>query len=190
MPGGMVWMSLDRDPRECGPIGLSCTFWQRSMETLSLQERYAPESVCFGCGPRNVRGLRIRSFGQSDGACICSWHSEAHHLAFPGVLNGGICGTLLDCHSNWTAAWNLLRVSGKTALPCTVTAEFAVKLRRPTPVDADLTIRAHVISLEADRATVEAQIEASDRVTAVCRGVFVAVKEGHPAFYRWKPDSS
>ena len=29
---------------------------------------------------------------------------EPHHLAFEGVLNGGICGALLDCHSNWTAA--------------------------------------------------------------------------------------
>jgi len=32
---------------------------------------------------------------------------------------------------------------------------------------------------------VEATIEAAGRVTATCRGVFVAVKEGHPAFHRW-----
>ena len=26
---------------------------------LSLQDRYAPHSRCFGCGPANERGLRI-----------------------------------------------------------------------------------------------------------------------------------
>jgi acyl-CoA thioesterase FadM len=66
-----------------------------------------------------------------------------------------------------------------------VTAEFAVKLKRPTPLDAELVIRANVVESDADRATVEATIEANGKVTATCRGVFVAVKEGHPAFHRW-----
>jgi acyl-CoA thioesterase FadM len=52
-------------------------------------------------------------------------------------------------------------------------------------MDAELTIRAHVVESQADRATVEATIEANGKVTATCRGTFVAVKEGHPAFHRW-----
>ena len=36
-----------------------------------------------------------------------------------------------------------------------------------------------------DRATVEASLEAEGRPTATCRGVFVAVKPGHPAYHRW-----
>ena len=36
-----------------------------------------------------------------------------------------------------------------------------------------------------DRATVEATLSASGKVTATCRGEFIAVKEGHPAFHRW-----
>jgi uncharacterized protein (TIGR00369 family) len=151
----------------------------------SLQERYAPENRCFGCGPKNDRGLRIRSFAESDDACIARWTPEAHHLAFPGVLNGGICGALLDCHSNWTAAWHLMRKAGATAPPCTVTAEFDVKLKRPTPIDSELTLRAKVVESGDDRAVVEATIEAGGKVTATCRGTFVAVKEGHPAFHRW-----
>jgi acyl-coenzyme A thioesterase PaaI-like protein len=150
-----------------------------------LQETYAPENVCFGCGPRNALGLRIRSFAESDDACICCWKPQPHHLAFPGVLNGGICGTLLDCHSNWTSAWHLMRKAGASRPPCTVTAEFAVKLKRPTPLDAELAIRARVVESQPDRATVEATIEANGKVTATCRGIFVAVQEGHPAFHRW-----
>ena len=32
---------------------------------------------------------------------------------------------------------------------------------------------------------VDATIEANGNVTATCRGTFVAVKEGHPAYHRW-----
>ena len=28
----------------------------------SLQERHAPKNRCFGCGPANEKGLRIKSF--------------------------------------------------------------------------------------------------------------------------------
>jgi acyl-coenzyme A thioesterase PaaI-like protein len=150
----------------------------------SLQETYAPKNVCFGCGPSNEKGLRIRSFEEGD-EVVAEWKPEPHHLAFPGVVNGGICGALLDCHSNWTAAVHLMKKAGQSAPPCTVTSEFAVKLKRPTPIDAVLTLRAKVVESAGDRATVEAQIEANGKVTATCRGTFVAVEEGHPAFHRW-----
>jgi acyl-coenzyme A thioesterase PaaI-like protein len=150
----------------------------------SLQETYAPKNECFGCGPANAKGLRIRSFVEGDGY-VCRWKPEPHHLAFPGVLNGGICGALLDCHSNWSAAHHLMTRAGAATPPCTVTAEFDVKLKRPTPLDADLVIRARVVESQDDRAVVEATIEANGKVTATCRGTFVAVEEGHPAFHRW-----
>jgi acyl-coenzyme A thioesterase PaaI-like protein len=155
------------------------------MEPKSLQETYAPENECFGCGPKNDKGLRIRSFAEGDDATVARWRPEPHHQAFPGVLNGGICGALLDCHSNWTAAWHLMRKAGADAPPCTVTAEFDVKLKRPTPLDGEVTLRARVVESHDDRATVEATLEAGGKVTATCRGLFVAVKEGHPAFHRW-----
>jgi acyl-coenzyme A thioesterase PaaI-like protein len=154
-------------------------------EPRSLQETYAPDNACFGCGPTNTQGLRIRSFAEGDDACVAQWKPQPHHLAFPGVLNGGICGALLDCHSNWTAAWHLMRKAGAEAPPCTVTAEFDVKLKRPTPMDGPVTLRARVVESGADRAVVEATLEAGGKVTATCRGTFVAVKEGHPAFHRW-----
>ena len=71
--------------------------------TQSLQDRYAPHNTCFGCGPENEKGLRIKSFMQGD-KLVAEWRPEDHHEAFPGMLNGGIIGALLDCHSNWMAA--------------------------------------------------------------------------------------
>lgn len=105
--------------------------------------------------------------------------------AFEGVVNGGICGALLDCHSNWTAARHLMQKAGAAAPPCTVTADFHVTLKRPTPSDAVLHLRARVVESTPDRVVVEASIEAGGKVTATCRGTFVAVSEGHPAFHRW-----
>jgi acyl-coenzyme A thioesterase PaaI-like protein len=152
--------------------------------TRSLQDTYAPNNRCFGCGPANEKGLRIKSVPQAY-ELVCDWTPEPHHLAFPGFLNGGICGTLLDCHSNWTAAYHLMKKNGMKEPPFTVTAEFHVKLKRPTPMDGPVHLRARVVDSGEDRATVEAEISAKGVVTATCRGVFVAVKEGHPAFNRW-----
>jgi acyl-CoA thioesterase FadM len=78
-----------------------------------------------------------------------------------------------------------MRVSGAAQPPCTVTAELTITLKRPTPLDAELLIRAHIVSAQADRATVDALIEVGGKVTATCRGLFIAVREGHPAFHRW-----
>ena len=151
----------------------------------SLQETFSPEGMCFGCGPKNALGLRIQSFPEGDDACVAHFRPEPHHQAYPGFVNGGICGALLDCHSNWTAAWHLMRASGASVPPWTVTAEYAVKLKKPTPLDRVLVIRSKVVSAQADRATIDAVIEADGVVTATCTGKFVAVKEGHPAFHRW-----
>ena len=150
----------------------------------SLQETYSPASICFGCGPANEKGLHINSFPEGD-EVVATWHAEPHHQAFPGMLNGGIIGALLDCHSNWTAAYFMMKRDGQTQAPCTVTAEFQVKLLRPTPVDGPIILKARVVDSTEDSATVDAELIAGGKICDTCRGVFVAVKEGHPAYHRW-----
>jgi acyl-coenzyme A thioesterase PaaI-like protein len=150
----------------------------------SLQEKYAPNNACFGCGPANAEGLRIRSFPRN-GEVVAEWQPEEKYEAFPGVLNGGIIGSLLDCHCNWTAAYHLMKQAGDDHPPCTVTADYAIKLLRPTPTDGPVHLSAKVVESTADRATIEGTLSAADKVCAICRGTFVAVKEGHPAFHRW-----
>ena len=150
----------------------------------SVQETYAPNNACFGCGPKNEKGLRIRSFPEGD-ELVAEWQPEKHHEAFVNILSGGIIGTLLDCHCNWTAAWLLMKESGQDRTPCTVTAEYAIKLLRPTPTDLPVKLRARVVESSEDRATVEGELIAHDKVCATCRGIFVAVKPGHPAYHRW-----
>src|SRR5690606_38132984 len=127
-------------------------------------------NACFGCGPANPKGLRIRSMAtrdQPDGQVTAEWRAEPHHEAFPGVLNGGIIGALLDCHSNWTAAWHLMNRSRADHPPCTVTADYAVQLKRPTPTDGPVFLSAKIVESKDDRATVEATLTAGGKVCAV-----------------------
>jgi acyl-coenzyme A thioesterase PaaI-like protein len=150
----------------------------------SLQDTYAASTICFGCGPANAKGLQLKSFVEGDD-CVAEYRVQKHHEAFPGVVSGGIIGALLDCHSNWAATAALTRKSGATTPPCTVTADFHVVLKRPTPSAALLKLRAGAVELGEDRAVVEATLEADGKVRATCKGTFVAVREGHPAFHRW-----
>ncbi len=151
-----------------------------------LQDRYAPEARCFGCGPMNAKGLRIKSYpGGAEHELVASFSPKPWHQAFDGVLSGGIAGTLLDCHSNWAAAMFFMGKRKATAPPPTVTAEYSVRLKRPTPTTGLLTLRAKVIEGTDDRAIVEASIESGGVVTAACTGTFVAVGEDHPAYHRW-----
>lgn len=156
-------------------------------EELSLQEKYAPEGICFGCGVKNDKGLHIKSYPARDGSgdVVAEFRAEPHHQAFPGVVNGGIIGALLDCHSNWAAAYFLMKKNGREEPDCTVTADFHVKLLRPTPSDAVLHLKARVVESTDTRAVVEAELIANNKVCATCRGTFVAVGEGHPAYHRW-----
>jgi uncharacterized protein (TIGR00369 family) len=151
----------------------------------SLQELYAPNNACFGCGPANPDGVHVRSFARGD-EVVAEWTPQQKYEAFPGVLNGGIIGTLLDCHCNWTAAYHLMQKSGAESPPCTVTADYSIKLLRPTPTDAPVRLSARVVDSTGDRATIEGTLfSAAGKACASCRGTFVAVKEGHPAFHRW-----
>jgi acyl-coenzyme A thioesterase PaaI-like protein len=150
----------------------------------SLQRRFSPESRCFGCGPANERGLRIESH-EVDGELRATWHALPHHAAFDNILNGGVIGTLLDCHANWTAAIHLMHARGLAGPPGCVTAEYAVRLRRPTPVDRPIDLRAWAVETSGDRVVVDAEMAVDGIITATCRGTFVAVGPDHPAFERW-----
>jgi uncharacterized protein (TIGR00369 family) len=155
------------------------------MDIGSLQERYAPKGRCFGCGPANALGLRIQSFERPDGSVVATWQPRREHEAFDGFVNGGILGTLIDCHSNWTAVAALLDRDGGSVAPSSVTADLSVRFRRPTPSDGPLQLVGRVVELASDRVTVETSIEADGEVTARGRATFVVVKEDHPAFGRW-----
>lgn len=154
------------------------------MNKQSLQDTFAPHNACFGCGPANKKGLQLKSIVQ-DHEVVATWQAEQHHEAFPGILNGGIIGALLDCHSNWSAAHHLMKQAGSETPPCTVTAFFNVSLKRPTPSNQPVKLVAVPKEIKEDRALIHAKLYSDDKLCAECEGLFVAVKPGHPAYHRW-----
>lgn len=154
------------------------------MTAPAAQDQFAPHGICFGCGPANAKGLRIKSHWEGDDF-VLRFTPWPEHQAFPGVINGGIIGTLLDCHSNWCAATTIMKERKLTEAPTTVTADFHVKLKRPTPAGVELRIVARPTKVEGDMVWVHADMYAGEKVTATCDATFVAVKPGHPAYHRW-----
>jgi len=154
------------------------------MAEQCVQRTYAPTSICFGCGPANEKGLQIESYRIENGLAM-KFETSEEHQAFPGMINGGIIGTLLDCHGNWTAAIAIMDERELEEPPCTVTASYSIKLRRPTPLDKTLEVTSQVVEIDGDKVNVEMTLEADGKVCATGKGLFVAVQEGHPAYHRW-----
>ena len=139
-------------------------------EPLSIQERLFPDLTCFGCGPSNTKGLRLRSFPGDDAvvAWFVPWPEHDNGL---GYLNGGIITTVLDCHS---AAAVVLEVErrgwsgpGDAVLPY-VTAGLDVRFRRPAPLLEPSQLRAVVLEGDPDQMTVEVELiwDGKPRATA------------------------
>ena len=133
----------------------------------------------------NPHGLHIRSRVVDD-VVVADWRPEPYHEAFEGYVNGGIIGVLFDCHSNWAATYSLMKKRGLSTAPGTVTAEYCVIHRSPTPSNSILHLVSKVVELTEKKAVVETTLEVEGKVTASFKGTFVAVKEGHPAYGRWR----
>jgi acyl-coenzyme A thioesterase PaaI-like protein len=153
-------------------------------QTKSLQDQFAPNLICFGCGPANEKGLQIKSYVRGD-KVIARFTPQSHHMAFEGMINGGIIGVLMDCHLNWTAVWHLMQRKSADVPPCCVTAKYEVTFEKPTPSETELFLEAWVVDSSDRKAIVEGTIGPEGNPTATGRGTFVAVKPDHPAYHRW-----
>lgn len=150
----------------------------------ALQDLYAEESICYGCGPASRYGLHIKSFIKGD-KVVSTWHPEPQHCAFPNILNGGIIGTLLDCHCNWAACWYFMQDQELEHPPSTVTVEYSVKMLRPTPLNKDITLVAELERVIDNRAFINCKLVSNDNLCDTFHGVFVAVSNELPSCHRW-----
>ena len=150
----------------------------------SLQDRYAPSGVCFGCGPKNRNGLNLKSFPSGEGIAS-EWTPKPYHIAFGNFGSGGIISVLLDCQGNWAATYALMRAEGLSTPPGTVTSEYTVRFLKPSPIDKKWRLTAKATRVRGNKAEVSGELEVGGVVTASMTGMFVAVDESHPAFYRW-----
>jgi acyl-coenzyme A thioesterase PaaI-like protein len=128
----------------------------------SLQETYFPDLPCFGCGPANEKGLRLRSYPGEDGLVTAQFTPWPEHDNGMGYLNGGIIATVLDCHSAaavtheaFNRGWPPLPGA---ALPY-VTAGLDVRYLRPAPLAETVTLYAEVTEAGENEMTAHVWLE-------------------------------
>lgn len=134
----------------------------------SLQSLFAPDGICYGCGPMNTRGLGLRSH-VADGDVVATWQPQEHHAAFPGILCGGVIGTLIDCHSAAALAHAVRDVEGAwpwAESPGWATAAYSVRLQRPTALGCPVRLVARTVSIEMDDATVVVELHSDGKQRA------------------------
>lgn len=129
---------------------------------------FGPEQRCFGCGPHNEHGLRMRFFREGDEV----WSELAPrdgHEGPPGILHGGLQTTLLD----EVAVWTLIGLRQKMGL----TFSLQARLLRPVRMDQPVIARGR-IEAEAERtATVRASLEQEGRRVAAAKVVLALLDE-------------
>jgi uncharacterized protein (TIGR00369 family) len=101
--------------------------------------------ACFGCGQANEAGLRLRFRELPDGSVETVLRPPPHFSGVDGVLHGGIQATMLDEVMGVAAQLRLPADAGRRAL---VTAEIAVRYRRPVDIRGDVAARARVVAVD------------------------------------------
>jgi acyl-coenzyme A thioesterase PaaI-like protein len=138
---------------------------------MALQDAW-PSATCYGCGPANNEGLRIKSYWSEDGSeVVCTFEPEPKHNAgFPNVMYGGLVASLIDCHSVWTAIAHTYRAEGREhgSLPAIsyVTGSLTVRYLKPTALDIPVILRAHVTELHPRKAMVHCDLYSGEEKTA------------------------
>ncbi|MFI0432043.1 MAG: PaaI family thioesterase [Candidatus Nanopelagicales bacterium] len=152
-----------------------------SPQEPSLQERYLPGTTCFGCGPANARGLRLRSYpeGLDSGATVAEFLPHPEHDNGLGFLNGGIICTVLDCHSATPMLLEAERLGllSPTQLLPYVTAGLEVRYLRPTPLAEPLALRAWITEAGESAMTIAAELSHEGKVRAAATA----------EWRRWRP---
>jgi len=147
----------------------------------ALQDVY-PGNHCFGCGPGNERGLRLKSYW-SAGECLAAFRPAPGQNAGPSPwLNGGIIATLIDCHSIFTAISGSYEREERSFASAPhiwcVTASLAVHYWFPTAIDRELGLVARIRETQGRRTTVHCALLSGGRECATGEVVAARVREG------------
>ena len=150
---------------------------------------HMPGNVCFGCGTENTDGLHIKSYWDGEES-KCHWTSEDKYRGWPGLLNGGIMASLVDCHCMGTAMADALKEEGRPlgSLPeyRYATGTLAIKYLKPTSNKAPVELVARVTDRKDRKTVLSCEIWSQGVLTAEAEVVAIRVydssKVGATAF--------
>lgn len=148
------------------------------MTRKAIQDQWSEwGTVCWGCGKNNENGLQLKSYWDGD-ETVATFQPQPYHLAFPGVLCGGIIASLIDCHATNTANAAAYKAEGRELGSQTAKRYFPrslfVKYLKPTPVNQPVTLRAVVKEIKGRKVTVTCSLFSNGIKTAI--GEVVAIQ--------------
>jgi len=151
------------------------------MSEKAIQDYYPDDiAVCFGCGRHNQSGLAIRTYWDGNEG-TCRFAPKDEHLAYPGVIYGGLIACLVDCHSIGTAVaaahHSEGRELGSEPLILFFTARLEIDYRAPTPTGTELVLRASVEEVTPRKSVVTCTVHAGDILCAESRIVAVRKRD-------------
>jgi acyl-coenzyme A thioesterase PaaI-like protein len=137
-----------------------------------------PHNHCYGCGPSNAQGLKLKSCWQGEES-VAVFAPQPWHAAGPEqFLNGGIIATLIDCHCICTAIADCYRREGRVIgsepnIWC-VTASLKVDYLKPARIDQPVKLGASVIESSGKKIRVVCALLSGDQECA--RGDVLAIR--------------
>lgn len=138
---------------------------------------YPPHrDTCFGCGPGNEAGLRIRlrkdpEWSGEGVRLVCSHRYSEQFMGGPGVVHGGAISAVLD---------DVLGTVPMANGAMCVTGRLAVTYRRPILVGHEVTVRAWLEGREGRKVRVAGEMcDSLGRVLASGAATMIEIGEGH-----------
>ena len=110
---------------------------------------FGAEQRCFGCGPHNDRGMRLR-FRREGDEVVTDLTAPEGWEGPPNVLHGGLQATVADELAGWTRVGLLGRMG--------VTTSLRVRYVRPLRIGAPIEARGRIASRKDPIVTVNVRL--------------------------------
>ena len=154
-------------------------------KNIAVQDTYGDRfQHCWGCGPKNESGLRLKTYPSLDGTSCISKITPARQYTggVPANLFGGMIAMIFDCHGTASAAWFAHQNKGldlreETVIGRFITARLEVDYKSPTPIDEEITVVSRLEELGERKAIVTMEMTVVNQVRAKAKMVAVAVKD-------------
>ncbi|WP_020415111.1 PaaI family thioesterase [Microbulbifer variabilis] len=135
---------------------------------------------CFGCGPDNDQGLRIKSYWSGQNQTRCEFTPSPFHNAGPAkYLNGGIIATVIDCHTICTAIADSYVQAGRDVGTGEkiwyATGKLDIKYLAPAMIDKPLILEASIVGRGPKKTVLHCSLTSDGRLCAKAEVVAVRV---------------
>lgn len=127
-----------------------------------------PKNYCFGCGPDNPEGMRLKFFlDEKRQRCVGRFRLARRYLGPPGHAHGGIIATILD---------EAMGKVNKLRHVVAMTRSMEVEYLKPVPLHQPITVEAYELRVRGRKHTNVAELrDRRGQLLARSTGLFIAI---------------